>query len=135
MRIRIGKQELVMVGINAAKLRDVVALQTQTGLKMQEILDRTEQVDAYGLIYTAFLSLHNAGQFVSLAEIEATYSLSDIDPVPDAIDNLDSEVAAEDPTPALTASAQGDASEPERIANSRRSPAKTGSKPRSTPAS
>ncbi|MHC9046812.1 hypothetical protein ACYX8G_19680 [Microbacterium saperdae] len=53
--------ELVTKNIHSARLRDIAELQTQTGLKLEELRDKIRAEDILGMASLLFLTLRNAG--------------------------------------------------------------------------
>ena len=68
-------RELRAVNLFTAPARALAALQHETGLKIAELLEQVgpqsedPTSDTTALVWTAFLSEHNAGRFVALEEV------------------------------------------------------------------
>lgn len=100
--------ELRMIRPGGAKLRDLSALQRETGLRMPEVQAQIEGNESFAIQVVVYLTLRNAGLFVTLDEA-GDFAEDEIEWVAEPGDTTTQDGGEPDPTSARTASAPGDA--------------------------
>jgi hypothetical protein len=152
VRITIDGQEIRAVNLHTARGRDLIALQTQTGYGLDEIVamtnDKSRQTEVNKFI--EFLSEHNRGKFVTWDEVldrPMAYPQPDPGDVaraePEVGEDGDGDGDGEVPTPASTGSPTVDAAPAAKSSPAKARPRKSsssggtsrGSTSRSRPAS
>jgi hypothetical protein len=63
------EHELRLINIDKASIRDIVALQTESGMKMGEITSLGSTSEAFAVCVVAFLTRRNAGIFTPWDEL------------------------------------------------------------------
>jgi hypothetical protein len=150
VRITIDGQEIRAVNLHTARGRDLIALQTQTGYGLDEIVamtnDKSRQTEVNKFI--EFLSEHNRGKFVTWDEV-LDRPMAYPQPDPGDVARAEPEVGedgdgdGEVPTPASTGSPTVDAAPAAKSSPAKARPRKSsssggtsrGSTSRSRPAS
>lgn len=69
MRIVIDGTEVRAVTLQTARARDIMALQAETGLKLNELAAKAQTEEVWGLKAMEFLAEHNRGRFVTFDEL------------------------------------------------------------------
>lgn len=91
MRMIIDGTEIRAVTLQTARTRDIMALQAETGLKLNELVAKARDDEVWGLKAMEFLAEHNRGRFVTFDELLDR-------PLPSiALDEADKVRQAEDP--------------------------------------
>lgn len=108
MRIKYGEREYAAVRPDdkSARLSDLAALQRETGWKLPQVNEMGSLEIVAGQM-AIFFTFRANGQKISFAKAGDL-----LDEVEFIVEDGDAPAAAEDPTPALTGSAQGDVTPP-----------------------
>lgn len=98
--------ELRVVDLNTARNRDIMALQEQSGLRLQRIAELGKSNDIFALMVVSFLSRHNAGLFVKWDDLldGSPEDLGEFIKEPGDIAREAEANGEDDPTQAVTAS-------------------------------
>lgn len=122
----VGTTLRLITDINSARLSTLIVLKDETGLSAEEAGDRAKEDPAFSVALAIFLSLRNAGQFVTFTEVADTFGIEDLDVT--GIEPAAEVAEPTDPTSAPTASGPV-AVEGKPAPGSHRKPAKTSRKP------
>lgn len=68
-KLKVDGRELRLVTPDTAKTRDVMALQDESGMKLQELRERSQDNETFAILITSFLTQRNAGIFKSWDEL------------------------------------------------------------------
>ncbi|MEB0200559.1 hypothetical protein QN354_02165 [Cryobacterium sp. 5I3] len=63
-KLKIGGRELRAVNLSTARNRDIMQLQTESGMRMKQIAEIGKTNDTFAMLVVSYLTQHNAGLFV-----------------------------------------------------------------------